>query len=202
MTDWNSLERPDCVTRVYHFPSISSTNDWAHQYLAQHRLATNEMILVVADRQTSGRGRGNHQWWSPDGLLALSLLVSWDRIGFSRATSAALSEHVAQAVKYAIVKQLEMSSEASNTQWNNTVVVKQPNDIYIYGKKIAGILIESPNTHDLIIGIGINVNNDISNAPESLRNSIISLKDIIKRDTDIRLVAENVIHSIYTTQFN
>ncbi|MDD3588188.1 MAG: biotin--[acetyl-CoA-carboxylase] ligase [Thermoguttaceae bacterium] len=202
MSSWNSLERPDCVTRVYHFSSIPSTNDWAHQYLTEHRLAADETILVVADRQTAGRGRGNHQWWSPDGLLAISLLMSWNQLGFSRETSPALSEHVARAVQKALVKQLDLTNGEKTSNLQADVIIKKPNDIYIYGKKIAGILIESPNIHDVIIGIGINVNNDISDAPVELRNLIISLKDITKCDTDVHQLAESLIHLIYSTQLD
>lgn len=164
--------------------------------MTDHPLADDETALVVADRQTAGRGRGNHQWWTPEGVLALSLIVSWSRMGFSRETSSELSSFVVGAVHRAVVEQLAQSPGEQRQDWDRVVTIKEPNDIYVSGKKLVGILIESPNAHNLIIGVGINVNNDISLAPEELRNRITSIRDLIKGDTDMKVLATRLVRHI------
>jgi BirA family biotin operon repressor/biotin-[acetyl-CoA-carboxylase] ligase len=64
--------------------------------------------------------------------------------------------------------------------------VKWPNDVYANGRKIAGILIESPAQARgrLIVGIGVNVNNSFAAAPEELQETATSLCDIEQQTQD------------------
>lgn len=103
---------------------------------------------VVAECQTAGRGRRGRQWVSPFGShIYYSSL--WHLQGIQQAMG--LSIAVGLALR-----------DAVQTFVNKPVKVKWPNDLYIEGKKLAGILIELEGQADGVcsgvIGIGINVN--------------------------------------------
>jgi BirA family biotin operon repressor/biotin-[acetyl-CoA-carboxylase] ligase len=156
------------VRRVAFFKSLDSTNDFALRELAAGDIS--EPLLVLAEHQTSGRGRGSNQWWAAPGALTFSLVVdgrtwdlstrNWPRI--SLATSLAVCEALGTALP------------------NEKLQLKWPNDVYLRSKKICGILVESSprNPHCVVIGIGINVNNSLAAAPQALRDTAIAVCDI------------------------
>ncbi|MFC1758739.1 biotin--[acetyl-CoA-carboxylase] ligase, partial [Planctomycetota bacterium] len=61
-----------------------------------------------------------------------------------------------------------------------------PNDVYLEGKKICGILIERPTsrTDYVVIGVGVNVNNSIANAPPEIADTANSLVDCLETEVD------------------
>ena len=61
------------VAEVEHHAEVGSTNDRALQLAASDGRPT--PTLVVADRQTLGRGRGANRWWADRGALTFSLVV-------------------------------------------------------------------------------------------------------------------------------
>lgn len=71
-----------------------------------------------------------------------------------------------------------------------------PNDVYVGGKKICGILVESPTPQYAILGIGLNVNNRLCTIPpefaDDLANrSITSMFELLGKETDIdQLIGE------------
>ena len=105
---------------------------------------------MLAERQTAGRGRGENRWWSYDGVT-FSLLLEAEGCDCRLATgrrSLWLRVWRRAARRQELVPAAEFK-------------VKWPNDVYLNGRKICGILSESvPGTRDrLVVGIGINVNN-------------------------------------------
>jgi BirA family biotin operon repressor/biotin-[acetyl-CoA-carboxylase] ligase len=68
----------------------------------------------------------------------------------------------------------------------SAVQVKWPNDVYLAGRKVCGILIESAAASPgrLVIGIGVNVNNSFADAPVDLRDTAVGLCDLIGRPLD------------------
>lgn len=107
-------------------------------------------VLLVAERQTAGRGRAGRQWWSePGGALTFSL--AWH---FPLPASALLG--LPLAVGVAIAECLQTIGVPVQLKW--------PNDVLKEGKKLAGILLESQPSSLLaggatwaIIGIGLNL---------------------------------------------
>lgn len=98
---------------------------------------------LVAGEQTSGRGRRGARWESPPGGLWLSLAVAW---GTPRgAESVALALALARWLREA---------------WSVPASVKWPNDIWLEGSKLAGILPEAGGGW-LVAGIGLNVANPV-----------------------------------------
>jgi BirA family transcriptional regulator, biotin operon repressor / biotin---[acetyl-CoA-carboxylase] ligase len=114
------------------FDSLPSTNDYCLDYAKNN---PNARLVCIAHHQTKGRGRNGKVWDSEQGEnLYLSYLRAISRPG-------PLSLLVGL-----VLAQLLESLGLENIQ------VKWPNDVFIHGAKIAGILIEGP-----VIGIGLNL---------------------------------------------
>lgn len=131
---------------VHYFESIDSTNRVATEL---GRQGAAEGTLVIADRQTAGRGRLNRQWLAPAGSsLLMSLLFRPD-------LSPPQSMRVAMTCSLAIADAIEQTTPLH-------VRLKWPNDILVNGRKVGGILTElSLNRERLdfvVVGIGLNVN--------------------------------------------
>ena len=133
--------------RLLAFESIDSTNEELRRRAAQ---AAPEGTAVVAETQTSGRGRLGRRWDSPPGNLHCSLLL---RPGCSAASAANLSFAAALAVADAIEPMLPSPS---------ILAFKWPNDVLLGGRKVAGILLETEIKGDtvdwVVLGVGVNVN--------------------------------------------
>jgi BirA family biotin operon repressor/biotin-[acetyl-CoA-carboxylase] ligase len=139
------------VARIDYHDSLGSTSDRALELAAQG--AAPLPLLVLAQRQTAGRGRGANRWWAAEGALTFSLIVEAppDRLPPDRWPQVAL------AAGLAVCEALHAVLPAATLQ------VKWPNDVYLAGRKLCGILSESvPGWRDrLVVGIGINVNNSL-----------------------------------------
>lgn len=129
-----------------HFESIDSTNT----YLKENYQTLDNFTFVSADLQTKGRGRNNRDWKSEKGdSLLFSLLIKEEALIDKYASLSIISAY----------SLLEVFKEYGL----NDLSIKWPNDVYVSGKKILGILLEAVTIEKiecLIIGIGINVNQD------------------------------------------
>jgi BirA family biotin operon repressor/biotin-[acetyl-CoA-carboxylase] ligase len=152
------------IERVHFYNETDSTNTRALEHAANATEGLTE--LFVAERQTAGRGRGNNRWWSDQGSLTWSVLT--------RAISAppAHLPQVSLTIGLAICEAVEQFARGD-------VALKWPNDVYLDGKKLAGILIElaGSDRRRLVIGVGLNVNNSVHNAPLEVRDRATSLID-------------------------
>ncbi|RHW41271.1 biotin--[acetyl-CoA-carboxylase] ligase [Neobacillus notoginsengisoli] len=149
--------------KVFYYESVDSTQKIANDLSTEN---APEGTLVIADEQTSGRGRMERKWHSPKGEgIWMSLLVR-PEIPPQQAPQLTLLTAVAA------VRAIE---EAAGL----TPVIKWPNDIMVNSKKIAGILTEmqaeADRIHSVIIGIGINVNQDRTDFPKELLGTATSL---------------------------
>ncbi|MBQ5790528.1 MAG: hypothetical protein IIW01_09575, partial [Thermoguttaceae bacterium] len=116
----------------------------------------------------AGRGRGDHSWAAWNGALTFSLAARWRDFRLTRSESAELSLRIADAV----------ASTAREFAPNAEIWVKPPNDVYVRDRKLAGILIESPNAEFVVVGVGVNVGNRSADAPEELRERVVSLAEL------------------------
>jgi BirA family biotin operon repressor/biotin-[acetyl-CoA-carboxylase] ligase len=135
---------------------VGSTNDVA-ELLAAAGVA--EGALVVADRQTAGRGRLGRRWLSPHGGLWCSVLL--------RPVGGPSRGLLSLAVGVAVAEAAEMAAGVRTG-------LKWPNDVLVEGRKVAGVLIEAAGGA-VIVGVGVNVTvpadalpNDIDPAATSL----------------------------------
>ena len=130
--------------RFIHFETIDSTNTW----LKQHWQQCEDMTVISADYQSQGRGRQQRRWDSPKGeSLMFSLLIKDSR----------LLEEFRLISLISACSVAELLAELKVGE----VMIKWPNDVYVGNRKICGILMEGvsqPQLQCLIIGIGLNVN--------------------------------------------
>ena len=144
--------------RIVFLETTGSTNEDARDLAIK---GEPEGTVVIADSQTSGRGRLNRQWESVAGKNVYISVILRPTVDPSRAQLATLAAGVATA---------EAVSEFTPIKPG----LKWPNDVLIDGRKVAGILSETQGSANgldfLIIGIGINVNAQESDfSPETAK---------------------------------
>jgi BirA family biotin operon repressor/biotin-[acetyl-CoA-carboxylase] ligase len=162
------LSSHSLVGAIEFHPEIASTNDRALAAAAEGCIA-GLPLLVLAGRQSAGRGRGQNSWWAGEGSLAFSLLIDTAARGLPTDRWPQLSLTTGLAICEALAELLP----------GRAVGLKWPNDVWLLGKKVCGILIEPPPRalERLVVGIGVNVNSSFAAAPEELARIAISLRD-------------------------
>lgn len=153
-TEWAGCE-------IYYFDSIDSTNTKAKELAEEgHPSGT----LVVADRQTAGKGRRGRSWESPTGIGIFMTLMLKPEINPNNASMLTLVAAMA-------------TTRAIRRVTGVPAMIKWPNDIVMNGKKVCGILTEMSAQFDyinhIVIGIGINVHNE--DFPEEIAKTASSL---------------------------
>lgn len=143
--------------------------------------------VLLALRQTEGRGRMGRSFISPENGLYMSVLLRPECPPEKLPT---LTPCAALAVCRALERSCGVKAE-----------IKWPNDLLIGGKKLCGILTEGVAGDDgkmaAVIGIGINLNTTAADFPEELRSSVCSVLDVTGSDTDECSLAEAILY-----QFN
>ena len=158
------------------FDTLPSTND----YCETHEF--DEDTAIIAREQTGGKGTKGRSFSSPRGGVYLSLVRYYP-------CKAENSFSLMIASCMAVVKTLELYGVSAGVKW--------PNDVFLNGKKICGILIknsfEGENVKKSITGIGVNVNNDI---PKDLADTAINLKSVVG-EVDIDEFYKRLIENLY-----
>lgn len=127
-----------------YFEELDSTNSYAKKNID----SLNNYDVIIANNQTSGRGRLSRKWHADNKSLTFSIVIKDTRIINDFASLSLLS---AVAIYNTLIKYVP------------NVSLKWPNDVIVNNKKISGILMEAVSFNELsslILGIGINVNND------------------------------------------
>ena len=176
----DNLETHFIGQRVIYYPRLTSTMEMAKREAAKRRAA--EGTVIIADEQTSGKGRLKRIWLSPKGNIALSVILYPDM---------AYLPSLIMVASLAVVHSIETVTGLKSQ-------VKWPNDVLINGRKVCGILVESyvkGNMVDYaIIGIGLNVNLRLSDFPDipftatSLSDELG--KEVSRLDLIIQLLVE------------
>lgn len=165
--------------RVLHYRRLASTMDAAKQ---EAQRGAPEGTIVVADEQTAGKGRIKRIWLTPEGNIAVSIILY---------PTVSYLPYLVMLASLAVARSVEAVT-GLKTQ------IKWPNDILINGKKICGILTESDVrggvVNHAIIGIGMNVNLRLSDFPD-IAQTATSLaaevgKDVSRLDIMRRLLVE------------
>ena len=170
--DIDRILRETFVARVECHPSIGSTNDRAAECAAQP--AGELPLLVLADRQTAGRGRGTNRWWTGPGALAFSLLMDGRTVAVGGNRSPLVALAAAVAVVDAVAPLLP----------GHPLGIHWPNDVMVGPRKLAGILIEVLPDGRHVVGIGLNTNNTLADAPAELQSTAATLRDLGRRTYD------------------
>ncbi|MDG2381774.1 MAG: biotin--[acetyl-CoA-carboxylase] ligase [Pirellulaceae bacterium] len=163
---------------------IPSTNDRAMKLAADATLP--RPLAVLSETQSRGRGRGSNQWWSTEGSLTFSLLTELENLPGERIPQLSLTAGLA------LCQAIESIAPLAD------IALKWPNDIFLDGKKLAGILIELPPNAppQAVIGIGINVNNRFQAAPTDVQDKATSLSDCLGTDFEITDVLIGCLQSL------
>ena len=162
-----------------HVSSTTSTND----VLKENAANLEHFHFLRADYQSKGKGREHRLWQAQEGKnLLFSLLLKDPRLV---AYGGKLSLYAAVAI--AAVFEEEYGLEG--------VMIKWPNDIYIYGKKVAGILLEGQLPHYVVIGMGINVNQHSFQGDYRVTPTSLSLE--CGKSLDIDLLESKIEDTLY-----
>lgn len=174
------LNTRDIGSNCIHYETIDSTN------LLAKKLAREGAVhgtIVIAEEQTTGRGRLGRTWVSPKSTgIWVSIILRPDINPFM---ASKLTLVGAAAVEKAMEK-MEINS-----------YIKWPNDIVLNNKKVCGILTEMSGEIDrvnyIIMGIGINVN--MNSFPEDIKNIATSLKIETGNEVDRKLLLANILNN-------
>ncbi len=146
--------------RILYLDETESTNLYLRQFLGG-----GEDIAVVARRQSGGRGTKGRSFLSEEGGVYCSVLRFYDALPASGAFR--IMAHAAVSV----CRTVETYGLFPRIKW--------PNDVFLCGKKLSGILIENilegTRVSASIVGMGVNVTNDVS----ALGGIAVSLKEML-----------------------
>lgn len=125
-----------------------------------------EGAVVVAETQTDGRGRKGHEWFSsPRGVAASILLRPAGRAGLTDETA---TTRALESMRAAVQDTAGVAAEC-----------RAPNDLYVNGKKLCGVLAETGRRGGepdwLVVGVGCNVNVLPEEFPEPIAPRVTSL---------------------------
>lgn len=159
--------------RIEYYEQIPSTNRRAKELLTESPV---EGTLIIAEEQTAGRGRLGRNWFSPPGAALYSTVILQPKLPPNDLPKLTLVAAV--ALSKTIERELEQRP-----------LVKWPNDLYLKGRKISGILTELSGElgrlEYLLLGVGVNVNQSPEDFPVEIREKAGSLRSILGRKEKI-----------------
>lgn len=163
---------------LYKFDELDSTND----YLRRNHKSYEEFDVISARVQTHGKARRQNDWISMDGMALFSFFLkerdNWKIEDYLK---------LPLITGIAVIKGLR---KIENLEYK----FKWTNDVYVENMKLCGILMEK--TEDVYItGIGINVNNILS---ENLKSKAISLTQIKNKKYELDEVIKNIVSEFQT----
>jgi BirA family biotin operon repressor/biotin-[acetyl-CoA-carboxylase] ligase len=177
---------------IIHLSNIDSTNNFAAKLLLQN-LCQNGAV-IMADVQTQGKGQRGNIWLSESGKnLLCSFVFKPDNLSVEN--------------QIALTWATSLSLLQTLRNFNIEALIKWPNDIFVGGKKIAGILIENQlqgsKISCSIIGIGLNINQTFF---EDLNATSLLLEtnQIVEPRTFLNLLANEMneqFELIYSSNF-
>jgi len=176
--------------RIHYFVEVGSTQKVAAEMVEAGAVPG---TVIIAERQTAGRGRLGRSWHSPPGLNLYATIILQPRRSIAEVPQLSLVAGVAAA-------------DALATVAPGMVALKWPNDIWLKGRKTGGIIAEAVTDAGqrlvwVLLGIGLNLNLAVYDLPEGLRDKATSVRIVTGRRCDrIALAAElfSRLNSRYT----
>src|SRR3989338_10556485 len=148
--------------KIYHFKTLTSTNDKAKELLEKGK----RNFAVAAETQTKGRGRFGRKWHSSKEGLWVSVAL--------KLKSADSLKYLTFLAAIAAVKTVRKAAKIN-------AMLKWPNDIYYDGKKLCGILAEGVFGKEDFAAIGIGLNVNQKKFTKEIANIATSLKEITNK---------------------
>lgn len=188
------------------FDEVDSTNDELRRLLKEDALIKTQeghdsVKIVIASKQTQGRGRFERSWQSPPGGLYCSLALDISKATHETATlSLVLALGIHNALRALMARACQPKSEHLNhkndTAHQPDIWLKWPNDLMCSRGKLVGILVETMQQDALrrsaLCGIGINVKRPQKEAS----TSAAYLSDLCEDLSDVRELEDEIISSI------
>ena len=164
-----------------HFSSIDSTNN----YLKENYESLDNLTFASTDFQSGGKGRNGRKWFSPTGENLLFSVLIKD-----------LKDNLDPSL-FSVFAAVCVAKTLEEFGLNN-ISIKWPNDIYVNGKKICGILSEGKYLDNhfayIVIGIGLNVNQTYMG--EEIIHPFTSLKLELDKDVLIQNIKESLFPKV------
>ena len=154
--------------QIYNYKELTSTNDMAINLIKGNEINNG---CIWAEIQTNGRGTHGKKWISKKGNFFTTIFFN-------------LKNNFPPFDEFSIINPVIISKVIKNLYKEHKISVKWPNDIFINGKKVCGILqelITHNNKKFLIIGVGININSNPNiNEPYKTTNIFNETKKKLK----------------------
>ena len=151
--------------KIHIYDTLDSTNKTAKEMAISD---SSHGSLIISKKQALGKGRKDHIFYSPDGGIYMSIILSPDKLPCLEAD--VITAYTSVSVCFSIEKLCHILP-----------AIKPINDLFVNGRKICGILTESGVEFDsgliqwIVVGIGINFDSDIATFPEDLQPIVGSL---------------------------
>jgi len=193
IADQLKAELPSAVIggEIIVLEQAGSTNDAIFQIVSRHGPPyPAEGFVVFAEHQTAGRGQRGNRWESTAGKgLWFSMLL---RPAIQLRDSGRLTIWAIEAI-----------SDVIRIEFGLEPAIKLPNDVQLYGQKVAGVLVEmraqDKAPHLAVVGIGINVNQCRDDFPAELQDRAISLAMVLGRQVDRQNFAVALLRNLDLT---
>ena len=168
---------------IQYYPKLDSTNTKAWELISKN---TENGTVIITDNQTLGRGRQSNKWNStPNKSLTFSIIMYPNALPN-------------QINLYSLIAGLTITD--CLYEYNIQAQLKWPNDILINNKKVGGILCESKISggaiKSMVIGIGLNVNENVTEFPKDLRNIATSLKIESGKQYQLEILLANILNHL------
>jgi len=174
--------------RLIRYTTVGSTNAIAKDLASQ---GAEDATVILAEQQTSGRGRLSRIFASPRGGLYMSVIMR-PKLAPENLSLITLAAGAACA-------------SAIETIAGVNISLKWPNDLYLGGRKLGGILTEaapySPSEHKIpfvVVGIGVNVNTRRESFSPELQDTVTSLYDVQQQEYPIDTLTADIVRHLYT----
>jgi|GEM_PF-6801836 len=170
----------------FYFPEIDSTQNEALRFLTSKgfKLEPGQHYVFAAGRQTGGKGRMGRSWYSEEGGI-------WITFVFNQTIFVKELPYYPLAAVLAVIDFLQ-------GYFGISCKLKWPNDVVYRDRKIAGILtggrVEVDIASQLLIGVGVNVNNEL---PPELKSRVVTVAEVTGEKQELLSPTVNLITNLY-----
>ena len=177
-----NLRTKELGKKIEYYNRLDSTNTEAWELVEEDN---NHGTIVITENQTNGKGQKNKTWGMVPGKSLVFSLILTKNYPIDHSGLICLS------VSLALIESLNKRGLDAQLKW--------PNDLLIDGKKIGGILcetkIEKNDIKNMVIGVGVNVNESISEHDENIQNNLTTMFEISKHPHQRELIVAEFINS-------
>ena len=177
-----NLRTKELGKNIEYYNRLDSTNTEAWELVEENK---NHGTIVIAENQTNGKGQKNKTWGMVPGKSLVFSLILTKNYPIDHSGLICLS------VSLALIESLNKRGLDAQLKW--------PNDLLINGKKIGGILcetkIEKNDIKNMVIGVGVNVNESIAEHDESIQKNLTTMFEVSKHPHQRELIVAEFINS-------